>query len=326
MQGGASSRFTDPGEYRASLRDLEAELVVTGRGRFDARLTEALLPHLTMMCAEESVARVAYLSLPETRVHVSIPTGPERGFVHNGMLLQPGDMVFHAPGERAHQRVLGASRWRLLSLAPRFVAVYAGALMGRRFASLPSGCTVRPRSEDRRQLDSLLGRIVSLIQTQPLMIAHPEVARTLEQDIIQALVQCIESGETLHVPAICRRYAQILTELEGVLARDRGRRIPVHELCQTIGADERTLRVGCARLLGVSPSRYMRLRRLGLVRTALSNADPTTDRAGEIARRHGFIAAGRFAASYRFAFGETPSATLRCAENSGGTAETSKSA
>jgi AraC-like DNA-binding protein len=61
----------------------------------------------------------------------------------------------------------------------------------------------------------------------------------------------------------------------------------------------------------MSPGQYARLRRLNLVRAALRRADPAATSIAEIARQYGFSELGRFAAAYRTAFGETPSATLR---------------
>jgi AraC-like DNA-binding protein len=78
-----------------------------------------------------------------------------------------------------------------------------------------------------------------------------------------------------------------------------------------LGVSERTLRACCAEFLGMSPGRYIRLRRLNLVRAALRCADPATTSVGELARRYGFSELGRFAIRYRTIFGETPSATLR---------------
>jgi AraC-like DNA-binding protein len=61
----------------------------------------------------------------------------------------------------------------------------------------------------------------------------------------------------------------------------------------------------------MSPSQYLRMRRLNRVRRAFLDADPATAKVSDIARGHGFTELGRFAAMYRDAFGETPSTTLR---------------
>jgi transcriptional regulator GlxA family with amidase domain len=83
------------------------------------------------------------------------------------------------------------------------------------------------------------------------------------------------------------------------------------ELCERVGVSERTLRSCCAEFLGMSPIRYVLLRRLREVNSALRDADPDTVNVAEVAHRFGFAQFGRFAGAYRAIFGETPSTTLQ---------------
>jgi AraC family ethanolamine operon transcriptional activator len=67
------------------------------------------------------------------------------------------------------------------------------------------------------------------------------------------------------------------------------------------------------RLLGVSPARYLRMRRLHQARDALrATASGTVT---QIAVAVGFSDLGRFARDYRDLFGELPSATLKRARD-----------
>jgi transcriptional regulator GlxA family with amidase domain len=74
-------------------------------------------------------------------------------------------------------------------------------------------------------------------------------------------------------------------------------------LCSAIGVPERTLRVCCTEFLDMSPARYLLLRRLNMVRSALRRADPETESVAEIARSCQFQEPGRFAVTYRTIFG-----------------------
>jgi AraC-like DNA-binding protein len=65
------------------------------------------------------------------------------------------------------------------------------------------------------------------------------------------------------------------------------------------------------RCRGMSPHRYLWLRRMNLARPALTLADPTVTTVTVIANDHGFAELGRFAVAYRQLFGESRSATLR---------------
>jgi AraC-like DNA-binding protein len=79
----------------------------------------------------------------------------------------------------------------------------------------------------------------------------------------------------------------------------------------SMGVSGRTLRSACQEMLGVSPTQYLLLRRMRMVRRALQQGDPKTTRVTEIATMFGFWELGRFSVRYRQIFGESPSATLR---------------
>jgi transcriptional regulator GlxA family with amidase domain len=108
-----------------------------------------------------------------------------------------------------------------------------------------------------------------------------------------------------------------MVRFEEVLGDHPNRQLHMPELCALIGVTERTLRSCCAEFLGISPTRYVLLRRLKQVRIALRDADPVRSNVADIARGHGFTELGRFAGAYRNAFGEAPSTTLRRAPGPG---------
>ncbi|SER77841.1 Helix-turn-helix domain-containing protein [Azotobacter beijerinckii] len=60
----------------------------------------------------------------------------------------------------------------------------------------------------------------------------------------------------------------------------------------------------------MGPSRYLRLRRLHLLRAALAVADHRHDTVMAIAMRFGYSDCGHMASEYYALFGEYPSATL----------------
>jgi transcriptional regulator GlxA family with amidase domain len=101
-----------------------------------------------------------------------------------------------------------------------------------------------------------------------------------------------------------------MRQFETVLAAHSERQPHLPELCSTVGVPERTLRLCCTEFLGMGPIRYSHLQRLGVVRSELRHASPSTTSVSEIAIRHGFRQLGRFAVAYRALFHEPPSATL----------------
>ncbi len=100
-----------------------------------------------------------------------------------------------------------------------------------------------------------------------------------------------------------RRFRKVVEE-----NADQALYIP--ELCRALRVSDRTLRACCQEQLGMSPKRYLLLRRMHLARRALRDSAPTAMTVTEVATRYGFWQFGRFAGEYKSLFGELPSATL----------------
>jgi transcriptional regulator GlxA family with amidase domain len=105
-------------------------------------------------------------------------------------------------------------------------------------------------------------------------------------------------------------YDALLNRVLELLPLTTGRTPRLAELCRATGVSERTLRTAFIATLGMAPARYLRLRRLHLLRAALAVADQHQASVAAIARRFGYTDCGRMAADYHALFGEYPSATL----------------
>jgi AraC-like DNA-binding protein len=310
MSSSGTSTYVDPDDYQAMFRGGRINLVLTNGVGFKARQTWVKFGHLHLLCNEESLPRVAYVSLPPERVFFGFPrvSGPLPTW--GGLKLRSGDVVLHGRGERMHYRTSAVSRWGYVSLAPDHLAAYVKAIAGFDQASPSVGRILRPRGCAKSELLSLHAQACHLAETKPKMIAHPEVARSLEQQLAHALVNCLVADEVCDPTPIKRHYRSIMARFERVLAGRLDRPLQVPDICEFIGVSQRTLRTCCAEFLGLSPARYIRLRRLNVARGLLRHADPDTTSVAEIARRSGFSELGRFAAIYRMAVGELPSITL----------------
>ena len=106
------------------------------------------------------------------------------------------------------------------------------------------------------------------------------------------------------------RHDMIIAKFKEYLEANPNTPMYLAEICAATGAAERTLRFACKKHLGMGPIRFLALRRMHLVRRALSDADSSTT-VTRIAMDHGFWELGRFSGAYRALFGETPSETLR---------------
>src|SRR6516162_7859125 len=315
MPGSGTSTFTDPDDYEAGLRWAQMNLLATSRD-FKARLTWAELHCVRLLRSQEDLPRIAYVSLEPALVFVTFPTTVDPPPVWGGVDVQSGNIMFHSRGERLHQRMRGPCLWSLIALPPRDLQDYGGALFGKPLPVPSTGRVLRPPPRDASRLQRLHAQACRLAETRPKILAHPEVARAIEQDLLQALITCLTAAEALDGGAAKRHHAHIMLRFEEAMAENPSRPRRVAEICELLGVRERTLQSCCAKFLGISPRRYLLLRRLKQVRRALRDADPATTVA-DLAQRHGFTELGRFAVAYRREFGEMPSTTLARVRGSG---------
>ena len=110
---------------------------------------------------------------------------------------------------------------------------------------------------------------------------------------------------------VSRNRARVMWRLKEVLAAKPGEILYMTELCAEVRASYWTLRDCCSEYLGMSPKRYLWLRRMHLARRALKNADAERTTVTKIASDYGFWEFGRFSVAYRSLFGESPSTALR---------------
>jgi transcriptional regulator GlxA family with amidase domain len=139
----------------------------------------------------------------------------------------------------------------------------------------------------------------------------PEVIQALEQQLIHVMVRCLTDGLPSRMTLGNQRHDTIVAKFEEYCEANPYTPLYLPEICAAIGAAERTLRVACEQHLGMGPIRYLALRRMHLVRRALSRAAPSRTTVTRIATDYGFWELGRFSVNYRALFGETPSATLQ---------------
>ncbi|WP_441260634.1 helix-turn-helix domain-containing protein [Bradyrhizobium sp. 521_C7_N1_3] len=311
MAENGTATFVDPDDYQAGIEDASVNLIVTGGGGFNARLTWLNLRRLRVFRGCENLPRIAYIALSPARTFVSFPARTGPSLTYGGFGLQFGDVVFHSRGERMHQRTNGESQWGLISLPPEQLAACGKALTGLKITSPTSGRVLRPSRTAAVRLLRLYSRACRLAETRHKLIANPEVARALEQELLHALVNCLTADDADGNLKTRRRHTDIMVRFEDALTAHGSPQLNMPALCSAIGVPERTLRACCAEFLGMSPTRYLLLRRLNMARSALRRADPATASVAEIARIHQFLEPGRFAVTYRTIFGEMPSATLR---------------
>jgi AraC-like DNA-binding protein len=133
----------------------------------------------------------------------------------------------------------------------------------------------------------------------------------MEHALVEAMVFCSADSHTDGPRNVSRHRASLMRRLEEALMANPEQPLYMAELSAQVGASYWTLRNCCLEYLGMSPKRYLLLRRMHLARRALQRADPERTNVTEIASDYGFWELGRFSVAYRSLFGESPSTALR---------------
>ncbi|MBV1798920.1 helix-turn-helix domain-containing protein [Siccirubricoccus sp. G192] len=128
-----------------------------------------------------------------------------------------------------------------------------------------------------------------------------------------------DAVRTLFVPpgeAVPRRRGrppsrvQIVREADDYLQANPARPIYTDELCTALGVSASCLHAAFEATFGLSPHRFLKLRRMAMVRTMLLSGSGPWHSVKAAALSHGFWHLGQFAHDYRALFGESPSETL----------------
>jgi AraC-like DNA-binding protein len=309
MPGSVTSVFSEAESFEAAFREEGCTgLLVTEGGAFRARLTQITLDRLRLASAEEKLARIAVIAVPENTILISWPTANTAAPIWGGMAMKAGEMLTLGSGNRVHARTGGPCRWHAVRLPMIDLLCYGRAICGSCFVFPPGPALWRPSRAARRELGGLHRAAINLAGVGSRSLSNVDAAHGLEQQIIHAVVECLSGRPAAVETQAGIRQRSILVSLEDLLQAEP--LASLAEVCARLEVSHRFLRKCCEKSLGMPPVRYHRLRRLQLAHRALRNESRHAASISAVARQFGFRELGRFAASYRALYGELPSGTL----------------
>jgi hypothetical protein len=115
MPSSSVRRCFDPDDYAASIRGTIAEITLTARGRFSAKLTRIDLHRLWMQRSSENLPRIAHTALLAGRTVISFHTRPGPSLKRGGLEQTPTRIILSAEAD-SHQRSSGPVHFGSMSL------------------------------------------------------------------------------------------------------------------------------------------------------------------------------------------------------------------
>jgi len=312
MPSSAVHTFTDPVEYFTGIRNLQIAGIVPRRGEFRAKSTRIDLHRLWMHRFDENLPRIMKVTPSRTRALIIFPTGAAQLAMQvNGIEILQNQIAKISLDWDWYLRSSGPCEWGTMSLTPEDLAAVGRAITGRELGPPTFAHSLAPPARALSRLRKLHEAASHLAKTAPDILAQPEVARAIEQALMEAMVFCLADGKSQDVRNVRRGHAKVMRRMEEALMATPEEPLYMAELCAQVGTSYWTLRDCCVEYLGLSPKRYLWLRRMHLARRALRRANAEATTVTEIASDFGFWELGRFSVAYRSLFGEAPSTALR---------------
>ena len=312
MPSSEVSSFSDPQQYENSVRGAKLRLIVAARGVFTAKLTKIDLGRLCMQRAHISLPTITYSALASGRTSLFLQFDPDQApILNSGMEVRPSEIVRYAAGSEHHYRTSGPYQCGAMSLTREDFAQASKVLTGRELAPPETTRLVRPSAAKVGRLLQLHKAATDLAESVPDVLAHPEVSKAIEQELIRAMIACVRDTAPRDNGSSNRLRLHTMRRFEQLLEARQDEPVYIPEICAALGVTDRTLRSRCQEHLGMAPHQYLWLRRMNLAKRALARADPRATTVTAVANDYGFAELGRFAVAFRKLFGESPSTTLR---------------
>ena len=288
MPSSAVHHFTAPDDYATAIRGTKAELTLTEHGRFTAKLIRIDLHRLLAQRYAENLPRVMHSANMTGRAMISFLTEPGPSLLAGGLKMYSSTIIQHSEAQNYFQRSSGSACFGTLSLPVADIVSVGAAIAGLDLTPPNDARTLTPAPYAIAKLRRLHAAAGQLAEDAAEIIAHLQAARGLEQALIEALVGCLSIGEVREDRLAQRHHSLIIRRFRRVVEENPDQPLYMPELCTAIRVSERTLRACCQEQLGMSPKRYLLLRRIHSARRALRGSAPGATTVTEIATQYGF--------------------------------------
>src|SRR6516165_410045 len=197
--------FTDPDAYFAGIRSLQIEGVVLQRGEFRATSTHIDLHQLFMYRSRVNLPRVMKVTPSGTRAGIVFATDPGQPvMLINGIEIADGQISRTGLDWEWYLRSSAPCKWGSMSLAPEDLAAAGEAIIGRELVPATFARSLEPPAPDLSRLRKLHEAADYLAKTAADILAKPEVARAIEQALVEVMVFCLAEPHSAVVPNVQR--------------------------------------------------------------------------------------------------------------------------
>ncbi|AOY84802.2 AraC family transcriptional regulator [Moorena producens JHB] len=161
------------------------------------------------------------------------------------------------------------------------------------------------------EIKDYLKELVCLALHKPNWLQKPHIEKLVADDLIPLLISNIPTKCNSKCFIKPSRRAKLIVQAEKKMLAHLEKPLTLKQLAQNLGSSSSALSYGFQDLFGLSPMRYLKVRRLNAVRERLKASEPERCTIAIVASEFGFYSPCHFTRDYKAMFGELPSETLR---------------
>lgn len=298
----------DPDVMRTTLQDGVIEHLQLGRGVFDGTVTQATSAGLRTDWGRYNLPVQARGDLGRDMLTVGVFIGGEGPWRIQGAAAAIGDMVLLAEGGELLVNLPPKAQWLSMQVS-RDRLESAGVPLGRLHGAAAWRMSARHGAEGFGQLTDV-APVLAPLDTAPvgagldIQVAQEQLFAALLSEWEQRRYRAGLVADKLRPSDRWR----VIRRAEAYIEAHPGATLRIDELCHAACTSFSTLERVFREVFGITPRRYLTLRRLAAVRSELLNGDPARS-ITEVATQWGFFHLGRFAQEYGQLYNERPSQT-----------------
>ena len=292
--------------YRAQPGNWDVQVSQLSRGAFQSHIRSLTLPGITVYDNRWGAASQVQGQSPDGWLMLGGVVDPERaGFHWCGQRPDRGKFACAGEGKEIEFTMENQASDVVLLIRPELLRKTAGS---------GAGELVRQRQHVNfgvsagGQLLDVARDLLNSCESQSPLLEHEAITNRIQSTLLRALEDCFSKviPDTTDSPNI--REQAVHAAIQHVSKSPQN--TSAWNMSQAAGVSQKTLEIAFKQILGITPGRYLLLRRLNAAHHALAHG-----RAGElsvtrVALGLGFTHPGRFSAAYRRLFDEMPSRTL----------------
>ncbi|MGD1807445.1 helix-turn-helix domain-containing protein [Dapis sp. BLCC M126] len=162
-----------------------------------------------------------------------------------------------------------------------------------------------------KEIKDYLKQLFWLAVHKPNWLQKPDIEKLIADDFVPLLISQIPikcNSKSFLKPS---RRGKLITQAEKTMLGRLETPLTLKQLAENLESSSSALSYGFQDLFGLSPMRYLKVRRLNAVRQHLKASDPESCVIATLASQFWFYHRSHFTKDYKAMFGELPSETLQ---------------